>query len=366
MLASSISASLQVPTPCTIVSSVERNTCASLPITDTATTPRTCSSSQPTSATLTLWRAAIRSFICATTRRLSFSERAPGTRNWSRSTPTQIDSSGAPYCLMQSRRTGSAASARRGDFLDQERLDLIADLHVVEVLEADAALVALLDLAHVVLEATERAELAGPDDRAVAQEPRLRIPDDLPVDDHATGDVADLRNLEDLADLDPADDLFLVRRTEEPDHRLPDVVEDLVDHLVVPDLDAELFCGLPRLDVRAHVVAHDDRVRGVGQRDVALRHGADARVDDLQARALDLDRLERLAKRFERAVDVGLDHELELDEPFLGLLRVEILERPALAALERRALDLLEPVLDERLRVALRLHDHEVVARGGD
>src|SRR5436190_3331816 len=261
------------------------------------------------------------------------------------------------------RRGGSLRD--RGDFLDEVRLDLIADLDVVEVLESDAALVALLDLTGVVLEPTQRRQLAGPDHRAVAQEPRLGVPHDLAVDDHAAGDVSDLRDLEDLADLDPADDLFLVRGTEETDHRLPDVVEDLVDHLVVPDLDAELFCGLPRLDVRAHVVAHDDRVRRVSERDVALRHGADARVDDLQPRALDLDRLERLAERFERTVDVRLDHELELDETLFGLLRVQILERPALAALERSALHLLEPVLDERLCVAFRLHDHEVVARGG-
>ena len=58
-----------------------------------------------------------------------------------------------------------------------------------------------LHLAHVVLEAAQRAELAFVDHDVVAQQPRLRVAGarDAAVGDHAAGDGADLRHLEDLA-----------------------------------------------------------------------------------------------------------------------------------------------------------------------
>ena len=56
---------------------------------------------------------------------------------------------------------------------DLEDLELVADLEVVEVLERQAALEAGLDLAHVVLEALERVELAVVDHDVVAQHAHL-------------------------------------------------------------------------------------------------------------------------------------------------------------------------------------------------
>src|SRR5919197_347845 len=48
-----------------------------------------------------------------------------------------------------------------------EELEDVAHLHVLVALEDDAALEALLDLLHVVLEAPQRSHAAGPDDGAV-------------------------------------------------------------------------------------------------------------------------------------------------------------------------------------------------------
>ena len=62
----------------------------------------------------------------------------------------------------------------RDDFDDLEDLELVAFLDVVVVLQRQAALEAGLDLAHVVLEALERIELAGVDDHVVAQQAHLR------------------------------------------------------------------------------------------------------------------------------------------------------------------------------------------------
>ena len=56
--------------------------------------------------------------------------------------------------------TASAPALRRRDALHREHLDHVADLEVVELVEADAALEAGLDLADVVLEAAQRADLA--------------------------------------------------------------------------------------------------------------------------------------------------------------------------------------------------------------
>ena len=56
------------------------------------------------------------------------------------------------------------------DLFGLEELEHVFLLDVGVALEHDAALLALLDLLHVVFEAAQRAELAGPDDRALADQ----------------------------------------------------------------------------------------------------------------------------------------------------------------------------------------------------
>src|SRR5437588_8125787 len=84
---------------------------------------------------------------------------------------------------------------RRRDLLDDVALDLVADLHVVEVLQADAALVALAHLGHVVLHASEAGDAALPGDDAVPDEARARVAADDAVYDAAARHGADLRHL---------------------------------------------------------------------------------------------------------------------------------------------------------------------------
>src|SRR5437588_7851505 len=85
---------------------------------------------------------------------------------------------------------------RRGDLLDDVALDLVADLYVVEVLQADAALVALAHLGHVVLHAPQGGDAALPSDDAVTDEARARVAPDDAVQDAAARNGSDLRNLE--------------------------------------------------------------------------------------------------------------------------------------------------------------------------
>src|SRR5262245_214968 len=65
-------------------------------------------------------------------------------------------------------------SERAGDFLHFEDLELVLFLDVVVALQAQTALEPRLHFAHVVLEALERRQLAGPDHHVVAQQARAR------------------------------------------------------------------------------------------------------------------------------------------------------------------------------------------------
>src|SRR6185503_5876632 len=83
------------------------------------------------------------------------------------------------------------------------RLETVADLDVVVAGQLDAALEAALDFLGVFLDAAQRLnrQVFG-NDLAVANETNLAAALDVAVGDHAAGDVADARHLEDLPDLD--------------------------------------------------------------------------------------------------------------------------------------------------------------------
>src|SRR5712691_9109022 len=94
-----------------------------------------------------------------------------------------------------------------------EDFDHVPDLQVVVLIEADTALKTRLDLADIVLETAERADLAGVDDDVVAEQACLRITGarDAALGHHAAGDGAELRHLERFAHIGDADADFLER-----------------------------------------------------------------------------------------------------------------------------------------------------------
>src|SRR5262245_13752429 len=101
--------------------------------------------------------------------RLSLRDREPGTCNSTDKSAITIRLAARPRHHEDEVLRGLAEEAVRRlrggrDALLQEHLDHVADLDVVEALEADAALEPGLDLAHVVLEAAERSDLAFVDD----------------------------------------------------------------------------------------------------------------------------------------------------------------------------------------------------------
>ncbi|MEK7864011.1 MAG: ankyrin repeat domain-containing protein, partial [Chloroflexota bacterium] len=87
-------------------------------------------------------------------------------------------------------------------------LDRGADLDVREVTDHDAAVEALADFLGFVLFATQRADHAGEDHLAAAENARLAVAEHRAVDHVAAGDRADLRRLEQRSDFGVSSDLF--------------------------------------------------------------------------------------------------------------------------------------------------------------
>src|SRR5690606_27644101 len=137
--------------------------------------------------------------------------------------------------LGRGERSGRAGQRAR-DLLDRVALDDVADLHVVEVRDADAALEALAYLPDVVLEPLEGTDLAVVHDDAVADHARPALAVDAALRDVATGDRADLADLEGLAHLGRALDGLLLLRREQALERRRHVVDRLVDDVVDVDV----------------------------------------------------------------------------------------------------------------------------------
>ena len=81
-----------------------------------------------------------------------------------------------------------------------------------------------------------------------------------------------------------------------------DLVLQLVDDRVQPDLHAFLLGQFGGLALRPNVEADDDRVRRRCQQDVALGDRADAGVDDLDAHLLGRHLLQRIGQHFTEPV----------------------------------------------------------------
>src|SRR6185437_1492312 len=95
-----------------------------------------------------------------------------------------------------------------------------------------------LDFAHLVLEALERGKLAFVDHDVVAHQAHARTTANDALGDAATGDLADLGDVEHFQDLGVAQEFFAdFRREHTREHRF-DVVHHVVDDVVVADFDA--------------------------------------------------------------------------------------------------------------------------------
>lgn len=142
-----------------------------------------------------------------------------------------------------------------------------------------------------------------------------------------------------------------------------DLVDRLVDHRVVADLDALAVGQLGGLALGTDVEAHDDDVVRDGEVDVALGDAADAAVDDPQLDLLTHVQLHQgFLERLDGARVVTLDDQVE----GVGLLQrgVQVLQADALATARQLGVALAgtAPVGDLAGHPVL-VHDEERVAR---
>src|SRR6185436_10408993 len=232
-----------------------------------------------TSATEARTRSRRRSFIERTTCRLSFSDCAAGRCSSKRTMPTTMRPPLSAISPAPSPAPGSVrarTSERARQLLDLERLEPVAFLELAVAIQRDAALEALLDFLHVVLEALERRHAAGPQRLVPAHEPDLLATGDLAGRHHAAGHDHALREPEHLTDLGGAEHDLLQLGLQHALERELHVLLRLVDDVVESDLHLLALGQLARAPVRPHVEADDDRVRGRGEQHVGfgdLAHG---------------------------------------------------------------------------------------------
>src|SRR5262245_10673496 len=118
------------------------------------------------------------------------------------------------------------------------KLDDVVLLIAIEVLQRDAALEASCDLAHIVLKALQTVGARLDQLLAAAQDPHLIVAMYCPVEDHAACDITSPRDAEDLTNFGVTVDDIAKHRLEHALERLFDVLDQVVDHAVIADLDA--------------------------------------------------------------------------------------------------------------------------------
>src|SRR5712692_8544731 len=221
---------------------------------------------------------------------------------------------------------------RRRQLLHLEALQDVADLHVVEIGDAGAALEAGANLADVFFEAPQRAELGRVDYHAVAHDAHLRIALEHSVLHIASRNHSGALDAERVAHLGPAQIMLLNDRLEQPFHGFLKFVGYLVDDRVRADIHFFLLRQVGRLAVRPDTKGNDDGAGRRREEHVVFGDGADTGADDFQLDLVRRELRQQFAQHFRRALHIGLDD----DGQFLDLagleLFVELVERDARAA----------------------------------
>src|SRR5204863_6942866 len=157
--------------------------------------------------------------------------------------------------MRRSNRSSATSMAldRARDLADLVGLDDVAFLDVLVSLDADAALVTGGDVSHVVLESSQRMQLALVNDDPIADQTNLRVTRDRPAGDVAARDDTLLGNPERGANLSLAELVFLALRRQHAGQRRLDVVDRVVDHAVEAEIDALLVGERARLLVGTDV-----------------------------------------------------------------------------------------------------------------
>src|SRR5262245_22130715 len=231
--------------------------------------------------------------------------------------------------MTTSRRRRGFERARH--FFRAVALDDVADLDVVVVLDADAALESFANFADVVLEALEGRNGAVERFDAVANDPHAALPIDHTTADCAARDRSDTRDLEYLAHLGFAQNDLPLLGAKHAFHCGTDVGDRLVNDAVQLDIHAFTFGSAPGVVVRTNVEADDDRTRRLREQDVALGDRANTAVDDFDLHLARRQAAERVGERLGGTALVRLDENIQRVGDAGRGLRHEVFERDAAA-----------------------------------
>src|SRR5687767_10367507 len=160
-------------------------------------------------------------------------------------------------------------------------LDDVADLDVVEVLDADAALESFAHFLDVVLEPPERPDVAVVDLDSIANHACSALPVYHSASHSAACDKSDPRNLERLSNFGFAEYDFALLGLEHSFEGGAHFFDGLVDDLVELDVDPFALSGSPRIVVRPDVEADDDRAGCPREKNISLVDGSDAAVNHI-------------------------------------------------------------------------------------
>ncbi|MNE23458.1 hypothetical protein D3C80_1167130 [compost metagenome] len=171
------------------------------------------------------------------------------------------------------------------------------------------------------------------DDHVVADEAYACTTLDLAFDHTATGNLANLGDVEDFQDLGIAEEGFAAFRRQKTRHGCLNVIHQIVDDVVVADVEAVTLGDRTSLCIGADVEADDCGIRCLGERDIRLGDRAGARMDDTGTNFVGTKLVERRDDRFDRTLHVTLDDQREFLETGILQLAHHLLERTALAGL---------------------------------
>ena len=118
---------------------------------------------------------------------------------------------------------------------------------------------------------------------------------------------ADARDAENRPHLRTPKRFFVVRGSQQSEHRLLDVGNRLIDNRIETNVNLFLFGQFGGLRNRTNVEADDDGVRGRRKHDIRLRNAARRTVDETQANFLTLQLGEGVPQRLNRAMNIALN-----------------------------------------------------------
>src|ERR1051326_7455913 len=214
-------------------------------------------------------------------------------------------------------------------FDDLVGFDDVADLDVVEVLQADSALESRLDFPDVVLETSQGGDGPVVNHDPVPDQVYFVSPGDLPLLNVGSADRTQLRDLEDLANFDRGGDFFVLARGKEAFKRLLDVFDGVVNNIIEPDIDVFLLRQPAGVHIGPDVESDDDGARCSRQKHVGFGNRADRVMDHVDTHLFVADFHEGVREGADRAVHVSLDDHVQLlDLSVLDLFR-DIVERHA-------------------------------------